>query len=305
MARPRALKRGDTIGIAAPASPFDRNLFMKGVKALESMGFAVLYRKDIFDQNRYFAGTEKRRAKEFTELMADERVGAVMFARGGYGSQRVIPMLDPEELSKRPKPVIGFSDITALLTFLRQRSDVPTFYGPVVTQLGRGASEATREWLLRSLTVGGALGAVEAKGAATLKAGKARGRLAGGCLTLINSSIGTPYELDTEGAVLFIEDVGEKVYALDRMLVQLKAVGAIDRCRGMIVGNIEPPKGETYDVESMLRDVLADFEGPVVHKFPAGHSEDFITLPLGATVEIHAEDAGSPPAIEFTEGLLE
>jgi len=305
MSTTRALKRGDTIGIAAPASPFDRSLFLKGAKTLEAMGFSVLYRKDIFDQNRYFAGTEKRRAQEFTELMADERVQAVMFARGGYGSQRVIPMLDSEEIAKHPKPVVGFSDITALLTFLRQGAGVPTFYGPVVTQLGRGASEATRESLLRSLTMGGALGAVETGEARTLKPGKAEGKLVGGCLTLINSSIGTPYELDTEGAVLFLEDVGEKVYALDRMLVQLKATGAIERCRAVIVGNIEPPKGETYDVESMLRDVLSEFRGPIVDRFPAGHSGDFMTLPLGTKVEINAEDVDGPPAIEFTEGLLE
>ncbi|MBN1282188.1 MAG: LD-carboxypeptidase [Proteobacteria bacterium] len=303
MKRARALRRGDTIGIAAPSSPFDKGLFQKGVRAIESLGFEARFRKDIFDQNRYFAGTEQRRADELMELFADDGIAAVMFARGGYGSQRVIPLLDAAAIAARPKPVVGFSDITALLTFLRQSAHIPTLYGPVVTQLGRDRSHVTMESLLRALTSHSPIGEISAAGANVMKPGRASGRLVGGCLTLINSSIGTPYEMDTEGAVLFIEDTGEKIYVLDRMLTQLRASGALSRARALLIGNIIPPDGERHDMEAMFMDVLADFKGPVVDQFPAGHSDEFVTLPLGVEVEIDAPAEGAPK-ITFTEALL-
>ncbi len=304
MKKARALKRGDTIGVAAPSSPFDRTLFQHGVKALEGLGFEVRFRKDIFDQNRYFAGTEKRRAEELMELMADESVHAIMFARGGYGCQRVIPLLDAEALKKNAKPVIGFSDITALLTFFRQGAGIPTFYGPVITQLGKGPSDFTNAGLLRALTTPGPLGNLPCGKARTMKPGTASGKLVGGCLTLINSSIGTPYELDTEDSILFIEDAGEKIYALDRMLTQLKAGGSLDRARAIVIGDIIAPEGEKHDLDAMLTDALGGFSGPVIEGFPAGHSGEFVTLPMGVNVTIDATDKDRTPSIEVTEGLL-
>ena len=268
------------------------------------MGFRTLYRKDIFDQNRYFAGTEARRAEEFMELISNEGVNAIMFARGGYGSQRVIPLLDAKVITAHPKPVVGFSDLTALLTFLRQSAGQPTFYGPVVTQLGKAIHGATQEALRRALTTGGAMGRIATEGARVMKPGTATGRLVGGCLTLINSSIGTPYELETEGAALFIEDAGEKVYALDRMITQLKASGALEEASAIIVGSMEPPEGERHDVDAMLADVLGDFEGPILVRFPAGHAGEFTTLPMGVVVSIEAKSDGEPPSMTITEGLL-
>jgi len=117
-------------------------------------------------------------------------------------------------------------------------------------------------------------------------------------------SIGTPYELETEGAALFIEDAGEKVYALDRMITQLKASGALEETSAIIVGSMEPPEGERHDVDAMLTDVLGDFEGPILVRFPAGHAGEFITLPMGVAVSIVAESDGEPPSMTITEGLL-
>ncbi len=303
MKHAHALKPGDTIGIAAPASPFDRHVFLKGVHAIEQMGFKVFFRKDIFDQNRYFAGTDQRRADEFMELMTDRNIAAVMFARGGYGSQRVIPLLKADLLRQHAKPVLGFSDVTALLAFLRQSAGVPTFYAPVVTQLGREPHSMTMDSLSRALTTAGPLGAIASSGARCMKPGNARGPLVGGCLSLINSSMGTQYELDTSGAILFIEEVGEKVYVLDRMLTQLKNSGAIAKANAVVFGSLKLPDGEKHDVSAMLADVMSDFEGPVVTDFPAGHSDEFVTLPLGAAAELTA-DAGAEPILTFTEGLL-
>ncbi|MBT3181495.1 MAG: LD-carboxypeptidase [Deltaproteobacteria bacterium] len=304
MDAPRALKAGDTIGIAAPSSPFDRKRFTKGVHILEKMGFDISYRHDIFDQNRYLAGTDERRAQEFTELFTDKNISAIMFARGGYGSQRIIPLLDADYLRKHPKPVIGFSDVTALLSFLNQNAEVPTFYGPVVTQLGRSKSEITPKAFLTALTTPGALGNIPVDGARTLRSGDAEGTLVGGCLSLINSSIGTNYEVDTKDRVLFIEEIGEKVYVLDRMLTQLKNGNKLRDVRGIIFGSLIPPEDEPHDIETMIMDVLSDFNGPIVMDFPAGHIDDFVTLPLGASVSLNACENDQPSLI-YTSGLLE
>lgn len=303
MNAPRAIKRGDTIGIAAPASPFDRREFMKGIHALEKLGFKVFYRRDIFDQNRYLAGTDKRRAEELTELFLNKDIAAIMFARGGYGSQRIIPYLDTSILERHPKPVIGYSDITALLTLLRQSVNTPTFYGPVITQLGRAKSEMTGEFLLKALTTKGPLGAMPSEGAKTIKPGHASGMLVGGCLSLINSSMGTSYELQTKGCVLFIEDIGEKVYVLDRMLTQLKNSGKFSETPGIVFGSLIPPEDEPHDVEAMIRDVLHDFMGPIIAGYPAGHVDNFVTLPFGAHVDMIAND-DKAPTITYTSGLL-
>lgn len=299
----RALKKGDTIGVAAPSSPFDRTKFMKGVHALERMGFKLYYRKDIFDQNRYLAGTDKRRAEEFTELLKMRDVAAVMFARGGYGSQRIIPLLNRDELKEHPKPVIGFSDITPLLAFLRQSCGFPTFYGPVVTQFGHTKGSTTADAFLNAVTTAGPVKNFHMGMSRVLKSGEALGELVGGCLSLINSSMGTPYELNAEGSILFIEEVNEKIYVLDRMLTQLKNSGVLAKTKGLIFGSILPPSDETYDVESMIKDVLKDYAGPVVTGFPAGHIDEFVTLPLGTKTKLVAKE-DETPVIEFESGLL-
>jgi muramoyltetrapeptide carboxypeptidase len=299
----RALSPGDSIGIAAPASPFDRSWFMKGIGTLKKFGFRPVYRSDIFDQNRYLAGTDERRSQEFMEFMCDEMIAAVMFARGGYGCQRVIPLLDLEKLKRHPKPVIGFSDITALLTFLQQAAGIPTFYGPVLTQLGRTKGTLTGKNLFRALTSKGTLGTMPMGQAHTIRPGRATGTLAGGCLSLINSSMGTPYELKTEGRILFIEETGEKVYVLDRMLTQLKNSGKLDLVRGVVFGSLIPTEDEPHDVEAMIRELFEGFDGPVIAGFPAGHTDEFVTLPLGAQVELEAP-GDEPPRLTYTTGLL-
>lgn len=298
------LKKGDCIGIAAVSSPFDRALFLTGVDVLTSLGFRVSYRDDIFDRDRYFAGTEERRASEFMELMQRDDIAAVLFARGGYGSQRVIPLLDAQTLGNHRKPVVGFSDATALLTFLRQNAAVPTFYGPVVTQLARDASGTSAEHLVTALSTSGPLGSIPVGEARVFKPGKAEGSLVGGCLSLITSSIGTSYALMAKDAILFLEDTGEKVYVLDRMLTQLKASGMLDGVRGIIFGSLKPVEGEPHDLEEMLLDVLQDFEGPIISSFPAGHVEPFVTLPMKARVLLEADAQGARPSLISKEGLL-
>ncbi len=303
MKRARPLKQGDTIGIAAPSSPFDKGEFKRGIHILEKLGFNVHHRKDIFDQNRYLAGTDERRAEELTQLFQDPKIAAIMFARGGYGSQRIIPLLEEQVISAHPKPVVGFSDLTALLAYARQSCGLPTFYGPVLTLLGKNKEDITAERLAAALTTAGPLGQLPSGDAQTLRPGSAEGVLVGGCLSLISSSLKTPYELQTEGAILFIEEIGEKMYSIDRMLTQIKNAGMLRGVRGVIVGSIVPHEGEPYDLPSILAEIFADFEGPIVTNFPAGHTHPFVTLPLGVTTRVDAS-AGGAPSITATQGAF-
>lgn len=304
MKRARPLKSGDIIGIAAPSSPFDKGEFKRGIHIIEKLGFGTRHRKDIFDQNRYLAGTDERRAGELEELFQDPAIAAIMFARGGYGSQRVIPLLDEEIIRKHPKPVVGFSDLTPLLAFLRQSCGLPTFYGPVLTLLGKHKEDITAERLAAALTTEGPLGQIPSGDAQTLRPGTAEGMLVGGCLSLITSSMRTPYELQTEGNILFIEEVGEKIYAIDRMLTQMKNAQMLRGVRGIIVGSVVLHEGEPYDLRSMLAEIFADFEGPVVTDFPAGHTHPFVTLPLGVTVRINSPESGTA-TVTATQGAFE
>lgn len=280
------LQKGDTVGIAAPASPFNKEWFQKGVDLLEKLGFEVHYRDDIFSQERYLAGSDERRAEELIELFANPKIKAIFFARGGYGSQRVIPYLDMKRIRKNPKPTIGFSDLTALLTFLRQEGDIPTLYGPVMTQLGNKATKRTKESLYWHLTQKKPLEPLPLEASQILKEGKTRGNLVGGCLSLITSSMGTSYELNTKDSILFFEDAGEKVYALDRMLTQLKNAGKFKNVKGIIIGTLEPKTEEPHSMKAMLEKIFEDFSGPIITHFPAGHTEDFVSLPLGTSVTI-------------------
>jgi len=205
------------------------------------------------------AGSDQRRAEELTELFTKKDVKAIMFARGGYGSQRIIPYLKPEVLKKHKKPVIGFSDVTALLAFLKQSADMPTFYVPVLTQLGNNPTERTALSLKQNLTQK-ETPPLHFKGCHILKEGKAKGILVGGCLSMITSSIGTSYELQTDNSILFFEDTGEKVYALDRMLTQLKNAGKLKGVKGIIVGSLEPKEKEVHSIDDMLKDIFKDFD---------------------------------------------
>lgn len=298
---PSPLKKGDTIGIAAPSSPFDKNQFRHGVALLKKAGFEVYHREDIFSQERYLAGSDRRRAEELTELFLKRKVKAILFARGGYGAQRVIPYLKPDLLKKHKKPLVGFSDITPLLAFLRQRIGMPTIYGPVVTQLGNKPTPRTLDTLMSLLTGEKPIPPINLGEGIVIREGKGEGPLIGGCLTLVTTSMGTPYELNMKGGIFFFEDTGEKVYALDRMLTQLKNAGKFNGVRGVLIGSLSLHEKEVYSPEAMLRDVFDDFEGPVVANFPAGHTNDFVSLPLG--VQVTLDTAGHK--LVFEESLFQ
>jgi muramoyltetrapeptide carboxypeptidase len=295
--KPEALKSGDLIGIAAPASPFDPEEFKKGVSTLESLGYRVYYRPDIFEKKHYLAGRDERRAEELTELFTNPDIKAVFFARGGYGLLRVLPLLDVTRFG--PKIVLGYSDITSLLIRLNQELNWVTFYGPVVAKdLGSLLVPRTLDSLKLAITSNSPLPAVVGDMEA-VKPGVAEGILAGGCLSLLVASMGTPYEIDTRGSVLFMEDVNEKPYAVDRMLTQLKLGGKFKDVRGIIFGSFVGG-GEIAHIREAAEDVLSDFNGPIVFNFPAGHGAVKMSLPLGVRVQLDADRL----TLTYLEGAL-
>lgn len=288
--KPNALKKGDTIGIAASASPFNEEEFHRGVKNIEKMGFSVYYRKDIFDKKSYLAGSDERRVEELAELLTNPDIKAIFFARGGYGLIRLLPFLEKKKLNIQPKIVLGYSDITALLAYLHQRYGLTTFYGPVVAKdLSTPSSEKNLQYLLEAVTQTKPLkpfifDVIEPEGN-----GEASGPLVGGCLSLVIALLATPFDINFDDKILFLEDVNEKPYSVDRMLTQLALTGKLKKVRGFIFGNFVNGGDATHFKEIAL-DILKDFNGPILFNFPAGHGSLKVTLPLGINVRISSKE---------------
>lgn len=288
MLKPSCLKKGDTIGIAAPASPFDVDEFKKGVQNLESFGFKVHFRKDIFEKKSYLAGSDQRRSQELIELLENPNIKALFFARGGYGMMRLIPYLEQHPLQLKPKIILGYSDLTTLFLYLYQKYQLISFYGPVVAKdLSCNLNEATKENLLATLTQTKSLGPFCFTQTQTIREGVTEGILMGGCLSLVVASLGTSYEIDTQDKILFLEDINEKPYSVDRMLTQLKQAGKLNKVKGILFGSLENG-GNLDHFSEIVSDILSDFKGPILFNFPSGHSLTKITLPLGIKVRLDA-----------------
>jgi len=282
------LKPGATIGIAASASHFDKNEFLKGVEKIKSWGYQVYYREDIFDKERYLAGKDSRRAEELIQLLSDPKIDAVFFARGGYGMMRLLPALEKAKDKLTPKIVLGYSDITSLHLFLNQKLGWPTFYGPVVAKDFSYKLDLVSENHLKKILSEPQWPELQFDSTQMIRGGKAEGRLVGGCLSLIISSLATPYEIETDNAILFLEDTNEKPYAIDRMLTQLVYSGKIAKTRGIIFGHFEN-SGHVDHIREAIEDVLTGYPGPVICHFPAGHGQPHITLPLGTKILLDAD----------------
>jgi muramoyltetrapeptide carboxypeptidase len=280
-----ALHPGDPVVAVAPAGPFERARFEAGVAVIGER-YRVHYHQCIGSRRRYLAGTDERRLEELAAALAATDARAIFCARGGYGVMRLLPNLDARRIV--PKPVIGFSDITALHLLL-QRERLVSIHGPVLTQLGRLGAEAHRRLfeLLESTEPAAAL-----FGTATYVAGEAEGPLLGGTLAVLTRLLGTPYLPPLEGAILLLEDVGERPYRLDRMWTQLALAGVFRQVRGIALGSFTgcEEKDADYSSEEVLRELAASTGLPCAAGFPVGHGERNEALPLGVRVRL---DAGS------------
>ena len=258
---------------------------------MERMGFRVHYEERIFQTLRYLAGADAERARELMHSFEDPEVQAIVSLRGGYGCSRLLALLDPERLAGHNKIFMGFSDLTTMHLFFRRRFGWVTFHGPMATSPALGdIGEEPREHLLSLWTDPEYLALYSFPDLETWVPGTAEGELIGGCLSLIVASLGTSYELDTKEKILFIEDLGEPPYRIDRMLTQLRLANKLDGIAGLLLGSFQDcePTGESYTLEETLRDLLKDLQVPVIAKFPSGHGTDNWVLPLGTRVRLDA-----------------
>jgi muramoyltetrapeptide carboxypeptidase len=293
--RPPALRPGAKIGLIAPASSFPRDGFLAGCGRLRQMGYVPVYSEQIFERDLYFAGSAGRRTRELQELWQRPDIAALLCVRGGYGSNYLLEQLDFSGLAARPKPLIGCSDITTLLTALHDRTGLAVFHGPMAAKdIAAGTFDAF-SW--NNALAGAAEWNVPIGGVEVLRAGAARGKLYGGCLSMLAASLGTPFEIVTEGAILFIEDIGERPFRVDRMLMQLRLAGKLEGVRGLVFGEMLdclPPPGENYTLQQVIMRVLEPFNVPVVYGLKSGHvSGGNITLPLGVQAELTADSSGA------------
>lgn len=300
--KPRALRPGDKVGIVAPASNVKRETLEAGCDGLRRAGYEPFYFESILDRDLYFAGSAERRARELEDMFARDDIRAIICARGGYGSNYVLPTLDLKTIAAHPKIFVGYSDLTTLLTAFTNSANLVTFHGPMVAKdfaLTDGVDLPS--W---SHALGGAaeweIGADS--GAKPLLTGKAEGMLYGGCLSILVAALGTTNDIVTEGAILFLEDIAAKPFQIDRMLMQLKLAGKLSKVRGIIFGEmLDCRQGPTqdYTLEEVVLRVVGDLRIPVAFGLRSGHvSRANITLPFGVRAQLNVGDEVSLKILE-------
>lgn len=299
LVRPTRLRPGDTIGVAAVSGPVDPAKLAAGVRALESAGYRVVTAPSAAASGplRFLAGTDEERTAGYRGFLTDPSVAAIFFARGGYGSSRILGRLDPAEARAHPKIHLGGSDLTALFAWLARHAGLVTFYGPMVAlEIAAGGEPLDWEPVLSGETPAAHVFAA----GDVLAPGEAEGPIVGGCLSLLASLAGTPEAISARGAILFWEDVGEEVYRLDRMLTQLERSDTFEGLRGMVIGSVVPGRGESAEtVREYLRNRFGGAPFPVAAGLPAGHLPAPRTLPLGAEARL-AVGLGSGGVLEFS-----
>jgi muramoyltetrapeptide carboxypeptidase len=286
---PPAVRPGDRVGVAALSGAVDPDRLAAGLETLRQLGFEPLVTANLGADTGLFAGDDDHRLAAFHELLAEPRLRAVIFARGGHGLLRLLPRIDWELLARRPLAYVGYSDLTPFLLEVVRRLGVAAFHGPMVAvDLARGLSGDETDSLLGALA-----GDLPAALPVRCSAGSAscRGRLLGGCLSLLTATLGTPFAPSLNGALLFWEDVDEPLYRLDRMLTQLLLSGSLTGLRGMVVGELRP-SDEAPDLQPTLPDILEELarahDWCVAYGCPSGHCRPNLTLPLGLEARIDA-----------------
>lgn len=294
MLKPRALVRGDRLAIVAPASAFERAQFDEGIDEIRRLGFEPVYDETVFDRRRYLAGTAEVRAAAIRAAWEDPSIAGLIGVRGGYGSAQVLPLLDPALARRARKALVGYSDLTALLTYLTIGCGLVAFHGPMLAgRLGKGEAGYDRDSFVRALCRPEPLGELAPPGLEAVHRGEAVGVLLGGTFTQLLASLGTPFAFaPREEYVLLLDEVGERPYRLDRMVTQARQAGLLSRARAVVIGELpgcDEPSGDPTG-RAVMADMFADFPGPVVMGFPSGHTTGpAMTLPLGVSCRVIAD----------------
>lgn len=306
MLKPRALTPGDRVAIVAPASNCAREEFDRGAEEIRRLGFEPVYSPSVFDRSLFTAGSPDTRAAAFVRAWSDPSVAALIALRGGYGSVQLLPLLESIDAARTPKLFIGYSDNTSILSWLTCQCGITALHGPMIDRrLSRGAAGYDESSLLALLQDGTGL-SLSPDGLTVMKAGEVVGPLFGGTLTQLVGSLGTPYAFDPpDGCVLFLEDVDERPYRIDRMLTQLRLSGILGRARALVFGEMrgcdEP--GGTITAREAIHPFVEAFGGPVIYGFPSGHtSGPTWTLPFGVRIRVLAS---ARPALIVEESPVE
>jgi muramoyltetrapeptide carboxypeptidase len=302
--KPLALRSGDKVGIVAPASNIKREALEAGCAGLRQAGYEPFYFDSILDRDLYFAGSIERRARELEDMFVRDDIRAIVCARGGYGSNYLLPAafhakmldltLDLKKIATHPKIFVGHSDPTTLLTTFTDQANLVTFHGLMVCK--DFASNDGVDWPSWQNAVSGAAEweISEGSGAKPLRAGEAEGILYGGCLSILVAALGTPYDINTAGTILFLEDIAAKPYQIDRMLMQLKLAGKLKNVQGIIFGEMldcRQAPNQDYTLEEVVLRVIGDLGIPVAFGLRSGHvSRANITLPFGVNARLEVDN---------------
>ena len=300
--KPKILQLGDTIALVAPAGPADRAVVLSYKQQLEQSGFRVQYDERMLDRKKeYLAGNDTERADELNNAIRNPQVRAIFPVRGGYGLTRILDQIDFASLRSDPKIITGYSDLTALHLAIARKSRVVSFHSPMpMSNLAQGHlpehaySQQSFERMLFAdrfpkAMAGEAIPVPPTEPIKTIHGGKTQGRLMGGNLTLVCATMGTPYGIEATGVILFLEDVNEAPYRVDRLLSQLRLAGILDSVAGIVLGqftNKEP--NDAQDIDRVVSEVMKQIDCPVIANFPVGHVPKNATLPHGALVELDA-----------------
>jgi muramoyltetrapeptide carboxypeptidase len=298
----KPLPEGGTIGVPAPSSPFEnRSEIDRGRRWWEERGYKLKLGSGVYEQDDYFAGDPGTRARDLNALFADPEVDVVQTLRGGYGASQVVPLLDYDVIAENPKPLVGFSDITALHVAIRQRTGLVTFYGPGLTGMGNPKRDWSKDRLVAALTSAEPLGEIPARPEdpyiGALGSGRATAPLVGGCLWLLRETLATPWEFDPDGFILFFEDVHAPPWHVDGILTQFRNAGKLEQVAGVVIGEMfesDPTKDQnpwlrSRSMEDVFEQHLEPLGVPVLFNLPLGHGENLCTIPLGVTATVDAD----------------
>jgi len=303
--RPKALRAGDTVGLITPSSYVsDPERLALAERTARYFGLAPRFGKNVRKREGYLGGTVEERLEDLHDMFRDPAVKGVFAIRGGYGASQLLDRIDYDLIRAHPKVFLGYSDITALHLAIHKRAGMVTFHGPIT--LSR-FTPYTQTWFRKALFETEPLGRVTnppdsdplrpAHALRAVRPGRARGALIGGNLTLISTTMGTPYEIETGGSVLFLEDVDEEPYSIDRMLTQLRLAGKLSAAAGVIFGecqdcrprDFKPSYESTLSLGEVVDEILGGLRAPVLSGLTIGHTDDQLTLPLGVMAELDAD----------------
>lgn len=282
MEKPVLLKQGDTIGVCAPSSQFNIKEFEYGVKLLKSLGFKVKVPEEIFNKRRYLAGSDKLRADVVNSLFADKNVNAIICARGGFGAMKILSFLDWDMISKNTKPFIGFSDVTSILLCLMQKTFSPVIHGPNLTSFVSIDEESVRSFYE---TITCQFKDIKLFKKDIIKKGSNKGILKGGNLSTISHLCGTKFEPEFGNAVLFLEDINEPAYKIDRMLTQMKMADMFEKLQAVVLGSFKGCDDKEY-IKEIFCEIFEEKDIPIIKGLNSGHTKKNFSLYMGLEVAI-------------------